>query len=98
MSENEKYRLHAYIKGNVQGVGFRYFARQTAQDQNLTGWVRNLRDGRVEVTAEGEHNNLNQFLVRLRKGPISAEVNDIDYSFENATGDFSAFSVRHTAS
>ena len=96
MSENEKYRLHAYLKGNVQGVGFRYFTRQTAQEHNLTGWVRNLYDGRVEVMAEGEHENLNQLLVRLRNGPISADVNDIDYEFSKAQGEFNNFRVRHT--
>ena len=96
MSENEKYRLHAYLKGKVQGVGFRYFTRQTAQEHNVTGWVRNLHDGRVEVMAEGEHENLNQLLVRLRKGPISADVNDIDYEFTAAQGGFNTFRVRHT--
>ena len=96
MSENEKYRLHATIKGHVQGVGFRHFTRQTARELNLTGWVRNLRDGRVEVAAEGEHGDLNQLLVRLRKGPISADVNDIDYDFEAAHGEFNTFRVRHT--
>ncbi len=96
MSENETYRLHATIQGNVQGVGFRHFTRQTAQEQGLTGWVRNLRDGRVEVMAEGEHENLNQLLLRLRKGPISADVNDIDYEFKEAQGEFTAFRVRHT--
>ncbi len=97
MSENEQYRLHAYIKGNVQGVGFRHFTRQTAQDYNLTGWVQNLRDGRVEVLAEGSHHDLNQLLVRLRKGPISADVNDINYDFDDAQGDFKAFQVRYTS-
>ena len=96
MSENQKYRLHAFLKGNVQGVGFRYFTRQTAQENNLTGWVRNLRDGRVEVMAEGEHEDLNQFLVRLRKGPISADVNNIDYEFNEAQGEFNTFRVRYT--
>lgn len=98
MSENEHYRLHATIKGNVQGVGFRHFTRQTAQEQGLKGWVRNLRDGRVEVVAEGEHDALNQLLIRLRKGPISADVNDIDYRFEDAQGEFDSFRVRFTAS
>lgn len=96
MSENEKYRMHAFVRGNVQGVGFRHFTRQTAQEQDLTGWVRNLRDGRVEVLAEGEHDDLNQFLGHLRKGPISADVNDINYEFTDAQGEFETFRVRHT--
>ena len=47
MSENEKYQLHAYVKGRVQGVGFRYHTLKSAQDYGLKGWVRNLYDGRV---------------------------------------------------
>ena len=97
MSENEKYRLHATIKGNVQGVGFRHFTRQTAQQLGLTGWVRNLRDGRMEVMAVGTHDDLNQLLVRLRRGPISADVNDINYEFDDAQGEFETFRVRYTA-
>ena len=96
MNKQDNYRLHAEISGQVQGVGFRYFVRQNAQDLNLTGWVRNLRDGRVEVTAEGQHHALNQLLVRLRKGPISAEVMDINYQFNPAKGEFTTFRVRHT--
>jgi acylphosphatase len=46
--------------------------------------------------AEGEHEDLNLFLVRLRKGPISADVNDIDYKFNEAQGEFNSFRVRHT--
>ena len=53
MSETSNYRLHAFIQGRVQGVGFRYYVMQAAQDYHLTGWVRNLYDGRVEVVAEG---------------------------------------------
>lgn len=97
MNEKAQYRLHAYVKGDVQGVGFRYFTRQTAHEHRLTGWVRNLRDGRVEVLAEGGHEDLDQLLVRLRKGPISAEVNDIDYEFDQALGEFEAFLVRYTS-
>lgn len=96
MNEKENYRLHAIIKGYVQGVGFRYFTRQIAQEHALTGWVRNLRDGRVEVLAEGTHGNLNQFLLKLRKGPIGADVDDINYEFSEAQGEFDTFRVRFT--
>lgn len=97
MSENQNYRLHAYIHGRVQGVSFRYYTLQTAQNLHLTGWVRNLWDGGVEVTAEGEHDNLNQFLRWLRKGPTSAVVRDVDYSFTDAKSEFDQFRVRPTA-
>ena len=97
MSEDKKLQLHAYIKGRVQGVGFRYHARQSAQDQNLSGWVRNLWDGRVEVVAEGKQEDLNRFLRGLRQGPLSAEVEDVNYEFTDAQGDFKQFRVRATA-
>ena len=97
MTDNVNQRLHAFIEGYVQGVGFRYFVLQSAQKYNLTGWVRNRHDGRVEVIAEGELNSLNHLLADLRKGPISADVSNVDYSFEDARGDFSRFSVLSTA-
>lgn len=97
MSENGNYRLHAYVEGRVQGVGFRYHTLQAAQNHDVKGWVRNLRDGRVEVVAEGEHEDLNQLLMAVRKGPISADVEDVDYEFNEAQGDFNQFRVRATA-
>jgi acylphosphatase len=97
MSENEKYQLHAYVKGRVQGVGFRYHTLKSAQKYGLKGWVRNLYDGRVEVLAEGEHQDLNLLLADLRKGPVSSDVNDVDYEFTEATGKFDRFYVRNTA-
>jgi len=97
MTDNLNQCLHAFIEGYVQGVGFRYFVLQSAQKYNLTGWVRNRHDGRVEVMAEGELNSLNHLLADLRKGPISSDVSNVDYSFEDARGDFSRFSVLSTA-
>jgi acylphosphatase len=96
MPEQQKLRLHAKITGYVQGVGFRYFVLQNANDLGLTGWVRNLWDGRVEVIAEGPHDDLNQLLVKLRRGPISAEVENVDYEFSDAKGEFQRFGVLHT--
>ena len=93
MNENEFYQLHAYIKGGVQGVGFRYFTLRSAHDNHLTGWVRNRWDGRVEVVAEGKHEDLNKFLIDLRRGPMSADVRDVDYSFSDAKGEFTQFQV-----
>ena len=97
MSQNENYQLHAYVKGRVQGVGFRYNTLKSAQEYDLKGWVRNLRDGRVEVLAEGQHEDLNLLLAVLRKGPVSADVNDVDYEFTDASGKFNRFYVRNTA-
>ncbi len=96
MSEKQIIRMHAFIKGRVQGVGFRYFVFQVAQDRDITGWVRNRRDGSVEVTAEGHQDDLNGFLADLRKGPISADVQDVDYTFTEVDGKSRKFQVRAT--
>ncbi len=55
------------FEGTVQGVGFRYTARQTAEDFSVAGWVRNLPDGAVELVAEGEPAELDAFLAELRQ-------------------------------
>jgi acylphosphatase len=96
MSEKQFHRLHAYVEGYVQGVGFRYFVLRAAQAHHLTGWVRNLHDGRVEVMAEGELGDLNRLLSTLRKGPHSSDVRQVDYSFSEARGDFTRFSLLST--
>ncbi len=96
MSENKHQRLHAYISGSVQGVGFRYFVLQSVEGLELSGWVHNLYDGRVEVTAEGTQEELNRLLAALRRGPLSAEVTDVDYEFTEAKGEFQGFRVRYT--
>lgn len=96
MTEQEIYRLHAHVKGRVQGVGFRFFVVRAAQEQGLQGWVRNRYDGRVEVMAEGDLAALNRLLADLRRGPLSAQVTTVDYAFEEARGDFDRFSVRST--
>ncbi len=62
------------ISGQVQGVGFRWYARRAANALGVTGWVRNLPDGRVEVQAAGPPNALDQLKSELRKGPASSQV------------------------
>ena len=102
MSEKQIQRLHAYVEGFVQGVGFRYYVLKSAQANNLAGWVRNRHDGRVEVMAEGDLGQLNQLLADLRKGPISSEVEKVDYDFldvqsSEGRGEFKGFKVLSTA-
>jgi acylphosphatase len=96
MADTEQFRMHAFISGRVQGVGFRFFTMQAAQDHNITGWVRNRLDGRVELMAEGTQENLNRMLMALRRGPISADVQKVDYEFKDAQGEFQGFRVLST--
>jgi acylphosphatase len=82
------------LAGRVQGVAYRYFAEKRAVSLGVTGWVRNLYDGRVEVVAEGERANVELFLEELRKGPRLAQVEDVEVRWEEPTGEFAAFSIR----
>ena len=70
--------LHVWVSGRVQGVGFRAFTRARAEDLSLSGWVRNLRDGRVEARAAGDPAALEAWLQAVRRGPRFADVADVD--------------------
>ena len=97
MVEDTKSRLHAIIEGRVQGVGFRYFVMEHAISLELTGWVRNRWDGTVEVIAEGKKEALEQLLRALQRGPRSAFVNKVKFTWQTYTGGFSNFRIKLTA-
>lgn len=86
-------RAHVLIKGRVQRVFYRDWTRRTAQGLSLTGWVRNLEDGRVEIVAEGEKNKLIKLIELIKEGPRLAKVKHIDVSWEKATGEFNNFEI-----
>jgi acylphosphatase len=89
-------RLHATVTGRVQGVSFRYFVLEKADQLDLTGWVRNRWNGSVEVMAEGKRQNLEHLLLALRKGPPMASVEDVDFEWLTYTGEFNSFGVTTT--
>ena len=70
-------RIHLWISGRVQGVGFRYATRQQAGRLGLRGWVRNLSDGRVEILAEGEETAIGALVDACREGPPLARVENV---------------------
>ena len=82
------------ISGRVQGVGFRVFARTTAGREGLHGWVRNLPDGRVEISAEGEAEALERFERHVRHGPPGAKVDHVDATEEGVSGTDAGFFMR----
>ena len=90
----ERRRLKAEIFGDVQGVGFRYFAQSQARRLGLDGYVRNRYDGAVEVEAEGDASSLERFLDALRAGPRMARVQDVRVSWMPFKGDLGPFGVR----
>lgn len=75
------------VSGQVQGVGYRYFAMRAAEALGVTGFARNLADGRVEVVAEGPEEVLAEFEDKLREGPAFATVRFVDRAPIEARGD-----------
>jgi acylphosphatase len=73
-----KVARHWFVDGTVQGVGFRYFVRDKAAALGLTGWVRNIEDGRVEVYAAGPADKLSDLAAALHIGPRMAEVRSVE--------------------
>lgn len=96
MNQIDRQRLHARVTGRVQGVGFRYYVVTEAAGLGLTGWVRNRRDGSVEVVAEGERGKLTVLVQSLERGSRSSIVNDVFTEWLDATGEFQGFSARTT--
>lgn len=85
--------FYARIRGSVQGVGFRYAARQEARRLGLYGWVRNDTAGSVEVLAEGPQGALRAFETWLRRGPPGSVVQGMDKQSRKPTGAFSLFTI-----
>ncbi len=89
-----KVRAHLYISGKVQGVSYRWFTRDIAYELKLTGWVRNLPDGRVEAVFEGDREHIEKAVMECRLGPPGALVRDVEVRWENQLEGFSDFDIR----
>jgi acylphosphatase len=88
-------RVHLYVSGLVQGVYFRHHTERTARSLGLTGWVRNLGDGRVEVLCEGPEERLGEMIDWCREGPRSARVERVESLWEGHTGEFGSFEIQY---
>ena len=82
------------VSGRVQGVGYRFFVHRAAAIEGVHGWVRNLPDGNVEIRAEGDASVLERFERKIRQGPPSARVEDVDITDVGATGHDTGFTIR----
>ena len=82
-----------YIEGFVQGIGFRYFAYRKSQECGVVGYVRNMRDGRVQVYAEGDQSCVDRFLLLLRRGPVGARVRAMHVDQVAYTGKYKEFTI-----
>jgi len=83
------------VHGIVQGVYFRYSTQREAQSLGLTGWVRNLPDGGVEIVCEGPKDAVEKLVLWARSGPRGALVEHVDVSWEDYTGGFLTFDIRY---
>lgn len=90
-------RVEAVVHGRVQGVGFRYFAWQAAQDLGLEGWVANEPDGSLRCLVQGPRDRVEALIVRLEAGPASAIVERVSTTWLPASGPLGPFSVRSGA-
>lgn len=87
--------LHAIIYGRVQGVFFRDFVDTRANRLGITGYVRNLPEGSVEIRAEGERERLEELIGYLRAGSPPAGVEKVVTTWSEHTGDYSSFNIRY---
>lgn len=92
---NEKMRVHIFVQGMVQGVFFRVRTRQKAKVLGVTGWVKNLPDGRVEAVFESEKEKIEQIIEWIKKGPLFSRVDDVKVDFEEYKGEFESFEIRY---
>jgi acylphosphatase len=86
-------RLRVLFGGTVQGVGFRYMTERMARQHPVTGFVRNLADGRVEVVAEGEEEALKFFFAEIRSSRLGSYIREAKPEWSDATNQFSHFEI-----
>lgn len=87
--------LHLKIFGNVQGVNFRYYTFEKAQELNLTGWVKNAADGSLEILAQGDRENLEKLTTWARKGPRLAKVESLEVKWQESQEIFNNFQIKY---
>lgn len=77
--------VHMYISGTVQGIGFRQYVKYKAKSLDITGWVKNLPDSRVEALLEGSPENVKKMVEICKKGPFLAQVKKVDINWNHKT-------------
>ena len=86
-------RMHIFYSGHVQGVGFRYTAKTVAAGFEVTGTVRNLPDGRVELIAEGAREELEAFRAAIRDAGLAGFIRDENVTWSDAQNEFRGFEI-----
>lgn len=95
MSKPLMVRAYVIVSGRVQGVFFRSETQNEAVRQSLTGWVRNLPDGRVEALFEGKKDRVDKLIEFCSRGPPAATVTDVEVTWETYTGEFRGFKIHY---
>ncbi len=88
-------RAHVTVSGKVQGVFFRMNTQKTARDKDVSGWVRNKRDGTVEAVFEGKKDAVSSAVQWCSQGPPGSKVDNVDVEWEPYKGEFTEFSIRY---
>ena len=87
-------RVHLFVSGDVQNVHFRDNTHETARAHDVEGWVRNLDDGRVEALFEGDEEDVETMVEWCERGPVKADVTDVEVEYGNPQGDLDGFEKR----
>jgi acylphosphatase len=90
-----KARAHVFVSGRVQGVFFRQETQEVALRFNVTGWVRNTNDDRVEAIFEGEKESVERLVEFCKRGPPYAHVTKVEVAWEDYVGEFESFRIRY---
>ena len=88
-------RLQVYFSGHVQGVGFRYTVQRLALGFDVTGWVKNLSDGRVEMLVEGERGELEALQAAIPNAGLRRFIRETQSDWSDGTGEFRGFEIAH---
>ena len=88
-------QIHIFVTGRVQGVFFRQSTKVMAIKNNAKGWIRNLDDGRVEIVAQGETQDIDNLAHWCKTGPANSRVDEFELSEENVSDEFETFEVRY---
>ena len=90
-----KKRAHVFVSGRVQGVFFRATTRDEANKRGVQGWVKNLRDGRVEAIFEGEEERVKEMIDFCHEGSSASRVEDVEFEWEEYKDEFDGFEIRY---
>ena len=94
IEQNDIVRAHVWVKGRVQGVGFRAHVEYHARQIGVTGWVRNVGWDTVETVVEGTRAQVERFIEMVKEGPRMSRVDESKVEYETVTGEFKEFGVR----